>query len=88
MDEFNKKRSIAERTYLNLADFMDDFNEHKLKDSFRMDEDTFQQLIGKMQVDHAFAKQINDEAVVLLMAAEDKREVESLLVMAETFLDG
>ena len=88
MDDFYKKRSNMERTYLNLDDFLDDFKEHKLKDGFRMDEDVFQQLIGKMQTDRNFAKQINDEAVVLLMAAQDKQEVESLLVMAETFLDG
>lgn len=88
MDKFYMKREVVERSYFTLADFLDDFNQHKLKDGFRMDEGTFQQLIGAMQADPALAKKINDGAVVLLMAAADKQEIESLLVMAETFLDG
>jgi hypothetical protein len=74
--------------YLNVDEFIDDFSNHQLKDNFILDEDTFQQLISKMQTDRNFANQINDQSVVLLMAARDKKEIEDLLVMAETFLDG
>ena len=88
MDSFYKRREMMGRTYFNLDEFLQDFDAHELRDGFAMDEDVFQQLIGKMQSDRAFAKRINDESVVLLMAAQDKKEIEDLLVMAETFLDG
>lgn len=81
-------RDMANKTYFNIGDFLRDFEEHNLRSGFRLVETVFQELVGEMALNKDLATRINDEAVVLLMAAEDKHEIGSVIEMAEILKDG
>jgi hypothetical protein len=88
-EKMQKQRELMSATYFSTEEFLKDLKDCNLRNSFRLAEPVFQCLIGMMAGDRKFAKLINDQAVVLLlMATVDKPEIESLLVMAETYADG
>jgi hypothetical protein len=83
-----EKTSRTKRTYFRSSEFLDDLGKDEVKDGFFLSEEAFQSLSGEMQLDPELAKRINDMAVVLLLKAEGKKEVEDLLVMAEVAVNG
>jgi FixJ family two-component response regulator len=83
-----EKMGRVRKTYYHASEFLEDLRNDEVMDGFFLSEEAFQSLSGEMQLNHELAKKVNDMAVVLLMKAEGKKEVEDLLVMAEVAVNG
>jgi len=83
-----EKMARVRKTYYHASTFLEDLGKDEIMDGFFLGEEAFQSLAGEMQLDRELAKRINDMAVVLLLKAEGKKEVEDLLVMAEVAVNG
>lgn len=76
-----------ERTYFSADDFVSDFRAGKLKDKFILSEDAFMDLAVKVQANPALAKEMREQGVVAMMAADSGNEILGLLEIAEA-VDG
>ena len=84
--EWNREDK-RERTYINADEFIDDFRAGKLKEKFILTEDTFRALAVIIQTDVVLAKDMRDQGVLTMLAADSGNEILGLLEIAEA-VDG
>lgn len=83
-----RTRRLRESGYFSVEEFLKDMRAGKLRENFVLDEETFKELAEMVNRDKSFAGEVSDNGVLLLLASEDKFEIEGLIVMAEVCRGG
>ena len=87
-ESLRQRNLRAARTYFYGSHLLRDLESSSLMDNFILTEGAFQELISAMVANQQIAKNLNDQAVLLLMKTDSKKEIEDLLVMAESLANG
>ena len=75
----NKKTEI----YYDIDKFIDDIRKGNLADGFVLDDAVFGDMCARVNSDKAFAQEIADNSVLLLLASDNKLEIDGLIAIAQ-----
>ena len=73
--------------YERADDFLEAIRTYNVKEMFLLREDVFLDVLSRIQLDPAVAKLIDTQAVVLLLMAKDKTEVDGLISYARMTIE-
>lgn len=82
LDQQWKYISRYDSVYFHVDHFIKDFRSGAMKPNFILDEGVFMELASRMSVDKNFAKEIADNSVVLLLAANEGADIDGLIELA------
>ncbi len=82
--DFENKKSLRDRTYFNTDLFIADLRENSLFEHFVITEDVFRIMMSEIVLNKSVSELIRSKGVVLLMHADNGREIDGLIAMAGT----
>ena len=72
-----------ESVYFSCEKFLDDLRSGNLHRDFTLTSDTFQMLATRINADSGLAREIADNAILLVLGATGSAEVDGILALAE-----